>query len=252
MRAVWSGDISFGLVSIPVKLYSAVKSETLGFRMLHKKHMAPIKYKKVCSECGKEIPLNEIVKGLEIRKGKYYVLTAEELDRLKPKKTNNIEIIEFIDEAQIDPIYFNGHYYLAPGKEKEKAYFLLREVLRGGAKVAIGKFVMREKEHVCVIRSYKTGLVLTTLNYNYEVRNIKDIENLSESVSVGEKELSLAKKIVEHLSREKFKMEEFKDSFAEELKKAIRAKEKGEVIKVKKIKEAPKEENLIEALKASV
>src|SRR5688572_11579233 len=154
MRAIWTGAISFGLVNIPVKLYSAIESkEKLHFRMLHDKHLAPIQYKRICSECGKDVPWNNVVKGIETTKDNYFVISREELRKIKPEKTDSIKILEFIDSDQLDILYLSGHYFLGPSQKKEEAFFLLREVMRLTGKVAVGKFVLRDKEYLCAIRS---------------------------------------------------------------------------------------------------
>lgn len=252
MKSVWNGSISFGLVNIPIKLYSAVESQTLGFRILHKKCNTPLKYKRWCPKCKKEVEWENVVKGLEISKDNFFVLTKEKLEKLKPEKTNKIEIIKIIDAKQIDPIYFDHHYYVAPAKKKEKAYALFKEVLQSAAKVAIGKFVMRERQHICAIESYKKGLLLTTLNYAYEIRDINKIEQLKKAPKLKKEELKLAKQLINKLYEEEFDITEFKDTFAQELKKAIKKVAKGKKVKGIKVEKPEKKKKLMEALKASI
>lgn len=252
MKAVWSGSIAFGLVNIPINIYPATEITALGFRLLHKKDNTPIEYKRFCPKDKKEVAWNDIVRGLEIKKGEFYVFTKEELDKIKPKKTESIEITEFVDSHQIDPIYFNKHYFVSPTSSKEKAYFLFNEVLRDSAKVAIGRFVMRDKEYVCAIESYKNGMLLTTLNYAYEIRDIKEIRELAEKPKLEKEEVELAKKIISRLYSEEFEISKFKDTFAEELKEALKKKAKGIEIKEVKKPAKTKERGLMEALKASV
>ena len=252
MRAIWSGSISFGLVNIPVKLYSATESKGLDFRMLHKKHLTPIKYQKWCPECEAEVPYAEIVKGIEIRKDEYIPITPEELKALRPQKSNTVDVREFVDTHQIDPIYYSKHYYLAPNKAGEKAYFLFREVLSTSAKAAICTFIMREKEQVCAVRPYKNGLVLSTLNYAYEVRSIDQIEELKKPAKLTKEELDLASQLINRLYKEEFDISEFKDNFADEVKKIIERKSEGEEIEVEAAIKKPKAKPLIEALKASL
>jgi len=257
MKSVWDGSLSFGLVNIPVRLYPAIESQALGFRLLHSKCHTPLKYKRWCPKCKVEVTWDEVVKGIEIRKGEYYVLTNEDMEELKPEKTDTIEIVEFIDAQQIDPIYFNNHYYIAPKVAKEKAFFLFKEVLQLTAKAAIGRFVMREKQYVCAIESYKRGLLLTTLNYRYEIRDIDKIPELKIVPKLKKEELTLAKKIIHKLYKEEFDMGEFKDTFAEELKKMLELREKGKIVKVGEVgrvkgKGRKKEKTLIDILKASL
>jgi len=256
MKAVWSGSISFGLVDIPVSLYSAVESQSLGFRLLCGKCKTPIKYQRYCPKCEKEVAWEDVVKGLEIGRGKYFVVDKETLKELRPEKTESIDLVEFVDAGQIDPIYFDSHYFAAPERKKEKAYFLFKEVLQTMNKVAVGTFVMKEKEHVCAISAYKKGLLLTTLNYAYEIRDINDIEVLKSAPKLKKEEEKLAKELISKLSEDEFDITQFKDTFAEELKKLLKKKAKGEVVKVEEEDEAAKqakpEKNLVDALKASL
>lgn len=253
MKSVWNGSISFGLVNIPIKLYSAIESKTFGFRMLDSKHHAPIKYQRISSKTGKEVPWKEIVKGIEISKDNFFVPTPEQIKALKPEKSSTIDIVEFVDQQQIDPIYFNSHYYIGPSTEKEKTYFLFKEVLQNTARTALGRFVMRDKEYVCTIKSYKQGLLLSTLNYAYEIRDISKIDNIADAPKLQKKELELAKELINKLYEEEFDVKQFKDTFAQEMEKMVNKAAKGEIIKVKVVeKKEKKEENLIEALKASL
>jgi DNA end-binding protein Ku len=253
MKSIWNGSISFGLVNIPVKLYSAVESRAFSFKMLDKQSHSPIKYKRVSEKTGKEVPWAEIVKGVEISKGKFFVPTKEQIAAIKPEKSDTIDIVEFVDQDQIDPVYFNSHYYVGPSKEKEKTYFLFKEILQTTARTALGRFVMREKEYVCTIKAYKEGMLLTTLNYSYEVRDIKSVDNIESAPKIGPQELKLAAELLNKLYSEKFDMDQFKDTFAEEMEKIMAKAAKGEVIEAAKVtKKAKKEDNLIAALKASL
>lgn len=249
IKAVWKGEVSFGLVSIPVELFSAVESKLIEFHLLHNKCKNRLHYKRWCAQCNKEVAWKDVVRGFEIVKNKFYVLTPEKLEKLKSEKTGTIEVKEFIDLHQIDPIYFNKHYFLVPQRAKEKAYWLFKEVLMASAKIAVGNFVMRDKEHICAIESYKEGLLLTTLNFVEEVRDINKIEVLQEKAKLGKKELELAKGLINKLTKKEFKIEVFKESFSEELKELIRKELKGEKIKAKKKEKKPA---LMEALRMSM
>lgn len=250
-KALWKGDISFGLVNIPVKLYSAVESQSLGFRLLHKECYTPLKYKRYCPNCKVNVEWEDVVKGLEMKKNEYYVLTKEELEELKSERSETIEIQEFVGKEQLEPLYFSKTYFVVPSRKKEKAYFLFKYALDETGKVAIGRFVMREKEYTCSIESYKNGLILTTLNYTYELRDITKLEELKEKAKPTSKEKELAKELVSKFSVKEFDLEKYKDSFAEELKKIIRKKAKGEKIEVKPEKK-PAEKNLMKALEKSL
>jgi DNA end-binding protein Ku len=252
MKSIWQGSISFGLISIPIRLYSAVEHRAIKFKLLHKKDKSTVRYKRVCEKENKEVEWQDLAKGIEISKDHFYVISQEELDKLKPEKSDFLDIIEFVDGRQIDPIYFDNHYFIAPAKAKDKAYFLFREVLQLSGKVAIGRFVMRNKEYTSIISSYKKGLLLTTLNYQYEIRDINQLEELKEEPKIREEELGLAKQLIAQLTKNAFDMSEFKDNYEEQLKVLLRKKEKGEPIVVSKKGKAQKEEDLIAALKASL
>jgi DNA end-binding protein Ku len=246
MKAVWQGSLSFGLVNIPVRLYSAVNPKELGFRILCDKCNTPLKYKRWCPSCKKEVAWQHVLKGLEVSKGLIVPITKEKLDELKPEKTDTIEIVEFIDLHSIDPIYFSRHYYIAPAKSKEKAYFLLKEVLQQTAKGAVARMVMREKEHVCYVESYKSGMLLTTLNYAYEIRSINQVSELREKPKLKKEEEQLAKQIIDKYYKSKFDISQFRDTFSEKLIELVKGKKPKVAAKIKKSK------TLMQALKASV
>lgn len=253
MKSIWNGSISFGLVNIPIKLYAAIESKAFKFKMLDDKHHAPIKYKRVSEKTGEEVPWKNIVKGVEIARGKYFVPTKEQLNAIKPEKSDTIDIVEFVDQSQIDPLYGNKHYYVGPAKEKEKTYFLFKEILQLSGRTALGRFVMREKEYVCTIRAYREGMLLTTLNYPYEIRDVKKVDHIVEPARLQKAELKLAAELIEKLYQEEFTMSEFKDTFAEEMEKMIKKAASGEIIETAEVKKkVQKEDNLLAALKASL
>lgn len=253
MRDVWRGTLSFGLVNIPIRLYSALEPQGKGFTLLHKQDKIPIKYKRWCPKHKKEIEWDDIAKGIEIKKNRYYVIEKEELQALKPKRTDIIEILEIINSRQVDPIYFESHYYVGPEREKEKPYFLFRHVLQDSAKAAIGRFVMRDKEHVCLIESYSSGLLLTTLTYAHGVRDINKVDFLASAPQLQPREISLARQLIEKLEKPEFDMKQYRDTFMDELKALVMRKSKGEQIKASVEKKKDKQEkNLIVALKESL
>ncbi len=253
MKVIWTGSLSFGLVNIPIRLYPAVDPQTKGFRMLHKKDKVPLEFKRWCPKHNHEVPWAEVAKGLEIAKNKYVIMEKEDLEQLKPKRTDDIEIIEIIDSWQVDPVYYDHHYFLGPDSEKEKAYFLFKHALEQSAKAAIGRFVMREREHVCAIEAYKEGLLLTTLNYAHEIRDIKKMDHIEEAPTLKQQEINLAAQLIEKLQKKEFDITEFEDTYLDELKEMVKKKMKGRIIEVKAAaKKVKKEENLIEALKASL
>jgi DNA end-binding protein Ku len=250
MKVIWKGIISFGLVSIPVNLYSAINSQAVKFRLLHKKDGSPVRYRRFCEKENKEIEWKDVVKGFEVSSGNFFIFSKEELEKLKPEKTDSVEIIEFIDREQMDSIYFNSHYFVSPQIVKDKAFFLFKSVLQAANKIAIGRFIMREKEYIVAINSYKSGLLLTTLNYGYEVRNISDIDELKEVAKINEQEMKLARTLIEQLYNSDFEISKFKDGFREQLLEVIDKKQRGEIPRKKR--EVKIEPDLIKALRASL
>jgi len=254
MRATWKGTISFGLVSIPVELYAAISAQSLGFKLLHAQCNAPVNYQRYCSKCNNVIEWSEVTKGLKLTDGTYFIATPANIKKLRPGKTDAIEIVEFVDEFAIDPLYFNAHYYVLPSKLNDKAYFLFTEALQKKKKTAVGRFVLRDKEHICAIQPYKGGLLLTTLNYAYEVRQMPKLDELKPP-KISAKELALAQELMKKLYKKSFDINEFKDTFAEKLKAQIVKKAKGIAIDrgaKKAIKKREGASSLIDALQESI
>lgn len=242
MKAIWKGVISFGLVSIPVKLYNAVEPKQFSFHMLCGKCKTPLKYQRFCPKCKAEVAWQNVLYGFAIEKGKWHIFTREQLAKLKPAKAEQIEIISFTNFDNFDPIYFASNYYVIPQGDA-KAYSLLRDVLRAITKVALVKIILHNKEHIALIRPYLGGLLLTTLHYTYEIRDITVFRELKEKVTFKKEEFELAKKLVLSLVKEP-ELEKYKDSFEEKLKQVIL----GKVEKVKK----PSPKKLLEALQLSI
>jgi DNA end-binding protein Ku len=258
-RAIWKGSISFGLVNIPIQVFSATQKEdyTSFSQLCDKGHK--IKYKKWCPVEDREIPWSEIKKGYEITKNNYVVLEKEEIENIKLKTTNTVEVKEFIKSEEFDPIFIEKNYYVGPdpGKKKveaaAKAYSLLVKILNETDKVAIGKVVLREKEHLVGLRAYQRGLVMHQLKYLDEIRPMDEIGNLDSLQKVDPKELSLGKTLVDNLTADKFDPGQYSDSYAKELEKLIEAKSKGQKVPIKEVEETPEETtDIIEALKASL
>ena len=251
MRATWSGNISIGLVSIPVKIYSATKSSKAKFKMLCKKHNLPVHYKMIC-ENGEELTKDDVVMGIEFEKNSYFVLDPEEIKKLHPKRTESLEIYEFIDIDEIKPIYYEKSYYIAPQRKKDKAYFLLKELMEEMKKAAIGKVVIKNKEYLVAIQPFEKGLLLSILHYYDELNSIDEIENLDEKPELDEKEKELGRLLIQKYYNKKFDLSKYKDTFMEELKKLIKQKIEGKEIVIKEEAPAPPEQSLMEALKASI
>lgn len=259
MKSIWKGSLSFGLVTIPVRLYSAVQEHAIGFTLLHNKCHTPIFYKRWCDHCKKEVAWADVVKGLKLESGSYAILTQEKLKELKPKTTDTISIIEFVNADQIEPIYLEHHYYLGPEKTGEKSFYLFQKALEQSGKVAIGMFVMREKQYICVINPYENTMLLTTLNYAYEIRSLAEVPNLKEQPGkLAASELKLAQDLIVALSKKKFDLAQFKDTFAQQLKTALKSTKKEKITKKKKekaptqVKKQKEESSLMTALRASL
>jgi DNA end-binding protein Ku len=223
MKSIWKGSIAFGLVSIRVQLYTAQESHALGFTLLHDTCHTPLKYHRWCPKCKKEVIWQDTVKGIKKSNGSYVILTQEMLRSLKPETTDEIKIVEFVAADQIPIIYLNHHYYIAPQKKDDTAFALFHKALEKLDKVAIGQFVMREKEYVCTIKADKGYLLLTTLHYAYEVRGAEKLV-YSTKMKLQPTELKLAQEFIEKLSVKTFDITAFKDTFAQAIKKRLAQK----------------------------
>lgn len=237
MNPIWEGYISFGLVNIPVKLYSASRKKELSFHLLDKKFHQPVEYKRYCEKCQKEVGWDEIVKGYEFEKGKYVEVGEEDFKKLDPKLTRTINISEFVDLAQIDPAYFDKPYFLVPEKESEKAYFLLVKAMNETGRVALGKVVIKTREYLAVIKPEKNGLLLETMYFSDEVRSIDEFK-LPKTVSYSPEEYKMTKQIIASMSS-RFDAKKFKDVYKEKMMELIRHKIAGKEIKVAEQKVTP-------------
>jgi DNA end-binding protein Ku len=239
-RAIWSGSISFGLLNVPVKLYSAVSKKSVSFRELRESDGSRIRHKRVAEADGEEVDYNEIVKGYEIAPEQYVVITRDELEELDPKKTRAIEIQDFVDLDDIDPIYFDHPYYLGPDKGAERAYGLLVKAMEDSHKVAVARFVLRNRESLAALRPMGGVLTMATMRFADEVVQPNEIEEvLGENGEKPQKrELEMAKALIDSLTSD-FEAEKYKDEYREELLALIERKAKGESI-VSAEAEAPK------------
>ncbi len=250
MRPLWTGAIGFGLVNIPVKLYSATQASELSLDMLDKKDHANIKYKRVNASTGQEVNYSDIVKGYKMG-ADYVVLDEKDFEAANAKKSQLIEIVEFVDEAEIDPIYYEMPYYLEPAKGGEKPYALLREALHKAGKAGIATFVMRTKEHLAVIRSTDKVIQLNRIRFAEEIRDADDLK-LPKDAGIKPAELKMATALVDQLTG-KFDIKEYKDNYTEQLMEVIKAKSKGKKVKPQHMKVIHKStDDLMEQLKASI
>ncbi len=254
-RAIWSGSISFGLINIPVKLFSAVTERSVRFNQIDTRNGARIRTRKVNAEDGSEVPADVIAKGYEISKGRYVLVTEDELASLQPRATHTIDLQEFVDLDSIDPMYFDGAYWVAPDDRAGKPYSLLVEAMEQAGKVAIARFVMRAKQYVAVMRPREGRLVLSMMVYEDEINpatEIPEFDQLSD-VEISDRELTMAEQLIESLSAE-FQPSEFHDGYREELMDLIHAKDAGEERVIAAV-EGPEEDKVIDlmaALEASV
>ena len=228
-RAIWTGSISFGLLNVPVKLYSAVSKKNVSFRELRESDSSRIRHKRVAEADGKEVPYEDIVKGYEISPEQYVVITKDDFEEIDPKKTRSIEIQDFVDLDQIDPIYFDHPYYLGPDKGAERAYALLTKAMNEQKKVAVARFVLRNKENLAAIRPMGDVLTMATMRFADEVVAPDEISEIlgEETESPRKAEVDMAKQLIESLSND-FEPTAYKDEYREELLALIERKAKGE------------------------
>jgi len=252
MKAIWSGSLSFGLVNIPIKLYAAINQRPVSFHLLHEKDKSPIEYKRWCSKGGHEVPWNEVVKGVDMGDGTYYIFSKSELASLKPKRSDTFEVVEFVDGSGIARILTDQHYYLGPDKSGLKSFFLLRETLLRSGKVAVGSFVMREREYAAVIEPYGRAMMLTTLNFEDEVRSVEEMEGLKEAPILKKTELELAEQLILKMTEKRLDISKFHDTYSEKLKEALEKSDLEHLVAVVEEVKPTTEENLIDALKASL
>jgi DNA end-binding protein Ku len=253
-RAIWSGAISFGLVNIPVKLYSAVQRKTVRFHQLDQQDKQRIQQRRVNPRTGEEVPYENLVKGYEIGPDRYVVITPEELESIQPEKTRMIDIVSFVDLDQIDPIFYDHPYYLVPDTGADKAYRLLLDAMKDSGKVAIGRVVLRTKEYLVAIRSRDDVLTMETMLFADEVISP---DKLDEKPSDGkaktsQKELQMAQQLIDSLA-EDFEPEQYRDEYRERVIEMIERKAEGEEIVVEAPAEEPKEvPDLMAALEQSI
>jgi len=251
MRSIWKGAISFGLVTIPVGLYPATESKRPQFRQLRDSDHSRIRYKRTAESDGEEVPYENIVKGYEFEKGRYVVFSEEELDDvMKGISGGMVNVNSFVDESEIDPIYYERSYYLAPDEGGQKAFRLLHDTLEESSKIAVGKVVIREKEHLVSVRPYDGAMVMATLFYADEVRSAEDIPELPVQAKVHANEKKMALQLVEGMASG-FDPAQYQDEYREALQKVITAKVEGEPVAAPERKEE-KVVDLMEALRRSL
>ncbi|MDQ3192557.1 MAG: Ku protein [Bacteroidota bacterium] len=251
MRAIWSGAISFGLVNIPVKVYSATERVKLDFDMLDKNDLSPIRYARISTGSDKEVPYQDIVKGYKWDE-RYVIVENEDFEKASPEKTKTIEIVDFVDESEIDSVLYEKPYYLEPDKTAQRPYALLREALKESKKVGIAIFVFRNKQHIGVVKPYGNVVVLNQIRFTDEIRNPDQLNLPQAKLSKG-KELEMALALIDQSTSE-FKPEKYQDEYTEALMNIIEKKAKGKPLRTSKAKQPKPTDSseLMNMLKASL
>jgi DNA end-binding protein Ku len=244
-RAIWKGSISFGLVNIPIALYPATRREELKFRLLRESDLTPVNYKRVAEKDGKEVPWNQIVKGYEYEKGKYVILKDEDFQRVDLEATQTVDIQDFVEQEEIDPIFFYKPYYLEPQKGGDKAYALLRDALKDSGKVGIAKVVIKTREYLAGVKPQDGVLVLELMHFADELADPGKL-HVPKKAEVGKREMNMAKSLIDSMSS-KWNPEKYKDDYREALMEVIEEKvEAGGKEIEEKPKKAPKPTKVID------
>jgi DNA end-binding protein Ku len=252
-RAIWSGSISFGLVNVPVKLFTSVRKKDVRFNQLHAEDGVRIQQKRVCPADGEEVSWDDLVKGYEISPGQYVVVSNEELEALDPEATHTVDIEDFVALEEIDPLYFDTSYYLVPDAPGVKPYRLLLDAMTESGRVGVGSVVLRTKQYLCAVRPLGDALVLTTMNYADEVSSTEDLEGLpGPGAEPSSREMKVAKQLIDSLTA-KFEPDKYHDSYREQVLTLIEAKAQGQEV----VSEPPPEKaapvvDLMSALEASL
>jgi DNA end-binding protein Ku len=253
-RALWSGSVSFGLVNIPVRLYTATAPHAVHFHELQRGTGQRIHHKRVAERSGREVAYQDIVKGYELQKNRYVAIEPEELEAIEPRKTHTLDIEAFVDLHEIDPIAWADTYYVGPGDQAgaAKSYELLRRGMEEMGKVAVGRFVMRTKGYLATVRPFGRGLALATMYYADEIRAFSEVVELPSRSEVAAKELALARQLIDSLAGP-WRPESFEDTYQSRVKALIARKAKGEeIVREEAPAEPPEVVDLMEALKASL
>lgn len=251
MHTVWKGAISFGLVHVPVKMFSATEDKDISMRYIHKECGSPLSYVRSCPVCEKEVEWENISKGYEYEKGKFVLFEKEELDQLSSEANKEIKIVDFVDLHEIDPIYFQKTYYLAPGETGSNAYSLLMEAMKQSGRIGIAKVAIRSKSSLAAIRIVDNCLAMETIFFPDEIRSVQQVPNLPENPNINEKELQMAKMLIQQLSVP-FEPEKYQDDYRAQVLELIQKKIAGEEFKVVPEQQKTNVIDLMSALQASL
>ncbi|CAH1191984.1 Non-homologous end joining protein Ku [Paenibacillus auburnensis] len=251
MQAIWKGAVSFGLVHVPVKMYSSTEDKDIPLRMLHREYKEPIQYRRTCPKCEEEVPWSDIVKGYEYKEGQYVIFEQEELEDLVSETSREIRIIDFVDLSEIDPIYFQKTYYLSPEETGRHAYMLLVNALESTQKIGVAHVTIRQKSSLAAVRVIDGVLSLVTMFYAEEFRDRSQIPNLPDKEKVDRRELDMAKMLIEHLTGN-FEPEKYRDEYKARLRRAIEDKMEGKEVKPASDEKTANVLDLMDALQASL
>lgn len=248
---MWKGAVNFGLINVPIKMFTATESKNISFKSLHKECHTPIKQKRFCPNCDKEVEYTDIVKGYEYQKDSYVIIEDEDLEAIPGEKSKTIDIVEFVKLEQIDPVYFDKSYYLAPEDTGKKAYKLLVSALEQTGKIAIAKVVIRSRESLVALRIYEEILIMETMHYPDEIRKSKEVPGANYDINLSENEVAMAKQLIEGLATD-FEPEKYTDNYRTQLLEIIESKVQGK--EITHVKEKPNTGviDLMEALQASL
>lgn len=250
-RSIWSGSITFGLITIPIGLYTAIEDRDISFRLYSGKDKSRVHYKRVSTKSGREVDWDDIVKGYEYEEGKHVLFTREELEEIPPESLKVVDVVQFVDGAEIDPIYFDKSYFVAPDKTAVKAYRLFTRALTETGRVGVGKITLREKERLCTLRVKDDILMLETMNWPDEIR-VPAFSQVDQATRLSAEELKMARALIDQLTS-KFDREAFQDTYRQRLEEAIEAKIEGKEIELTQPElSSEKVVSLLEALKSSV
>ncbi len=251
MRPLWKGSISFGLVNIPVRLFAATEQKNVRFRYLHEPCRTPVEYRKICPNCNREVAMDEIVKGYEYEKGRFVIIEESDFARIPAETTRSIAIVDFVRADEVDPVYYDRSYYLAPGETGEKAFQLLLQSMIQAGMTAVIRIVLRSRQALGVLRPYGGSLALETMFYPDEVRSTASLPDWNRDPKVQERELEMARQLIENLTAP-FSPEKYTDEYRKALLEIIEGKIKGEEVFIVSSPEKGEVIDLVEALKASV
>jgi DNA end-binding protein Ku len=252
-RSMWKGVVSFGMVSIPIRLYNATESSAkVSFRQLCPDHRSPISYKRWCPEGEHEVAYGEILKGFEVGKDRYVIIDEKDLDNVPLATAHSIDIHEFVPSDDIEPgLYYNSAYYMEPEELGKKPYHLLRKALEATGRMAVAKIALRDRERLCALHPTGDVLLMNTLHWPDEIRSAEGLKGLESEIKINPKELDMAKALIESLA-DSFDPSRYKDEYREAVMKVVQAKIDGEVIEAPAVQQTAKVMDLMEALRASV